>query len=72
MSRSRRRAPTRGTTSQPRNSAQAMANCATVTPFACEIPRSASTSARLRCRLYPVKRGRPARKSAACERSADQ
>jgi len=46
-SRSRRRAPTSGTMSEPRESTQAMAISATVTPFASAIARNASTSARL-------------------------
>ena len=57
LSRSRRRAPTSGMMSSPCAATQAMAICATDTPFASATLRRASTSARLRSRLSPWKRG---------------
>ena len=49
--------------SSPRASTQAIATWATVAPFASATARSASTSARLRSRFSPLKRGRSLRKS---------
>src|SRR5215217_7445080 len=50
---SRRRAPTSGTMSSPRERTQAMAICATVTPFCSAILCRASTRSRLCWRFSP-------------------
>ena len=55
--RSRRRAPTRGTMSSPRERTQAVARAATVVPFSRASARSASTRARFVSRFGPPKRG---------------
>src|SRR3569833_2559076 len=62
-SRSRRRAPISGTMSSPRDSTQAIAVWATVTPLSSATFRSASPKLRLWSRLSPLKRGLCPRKS---------